>query len=244
MTNECDDPVGSGGPAAAGSGGAEDLPPLPAGLEIDWDPADPVLQEAMGGSLGESDKWPWRERLVAARKVRSPEERQSARNRVLAHLAAPLAEADTVCAFLPLDSEPLGIELLDLLVKFGVTVLVPVVAGAQPLDWAVYSPGEVEPGPLGIAKPTGELLGELAALEAAAILVPALAVDGAGYRLGRGGGHYDRTLALIEQSSPEYPPALIAVVFDDEYVDEVPSGVLDVPVTHVVTPTGGLVALS
>ncbi len=227
-----------------GSGSNAELPALPEGLEIDWDPADPILQQAMGGSLDESDKWPWRERLIAARKSRSPQERQSARNAVLAHLAAPLAEADTICAYLPLDTEPLGIELLDLLVKFGVTVLVPVVVGAQPLDWAQYAPGEVEPGPLGIAKPTGALLGEHAALEAAAILVPALAVDGAGYRLGRGGGHYDRTLALLEQSSPEYPAALIAVVFDDEYVEEVPSGVLDVPVTHLVTPAGGLVALS
>ncbi|AZI59362.1 5-formyltetrahydrofolate cyclo-ligase [Nakamurella antarctica] len=194
--------------------------------------------------LGEEEKWPWRERLIAARKARSNADRTVARNKVLAHLAAPLAEVDTVCAFLPLASEPLGIELLDLLVKFGVTVLVPVVTGAAPLEWSAYSPDEIAVGRLGISEPTGARLGELAVLEAAAVLVPALAVDRQGYRLGRGGGHYDRTLALIEMANLDYAPALIAVVFDDELFDEVPSGVLDAPVTHVVSPDGGLKVLN
>ena len=71
------------------------------------------------------------------------------------------------------------------------------------------------------------------------MLVPALAVDGAGRRLGRGGGHYDRTLALLTSATRR-----IAVIFDDELIDNVPADVFDERVTAAVTPTRGLVTLA
>jgi 5-formyltetrahydrofolate cyclo-ligase len=73
---------------------------------------------------------------------------------------------------------------------------------------------------------------------AAVMLVPALAVDRRGRRLGRGGGFYDRTLPLCARGA-----RLVAVVRDDEVLDEVPDEPHDVPMTHVLTPGEGLVAL-
>ena len=73
----------------------------------------------------------------------------------------------------------------------------------------------------------------------ALVLLPALAVDGAGTRLGQGGGHYDRTLALLPSTRPGRP-VLAAVVRDPELL---PAGALpreahDVPVDAALTPSG------
>ena len=65
------------------------------------------------------------------------------------------------------------------------------------------------------------------------MLAPALAVDGKGRRLGQGGGSYDR--ALARTSAP-----VLAVVFDDEVIDEVPAEQHDRPVTGALTPAGGI----
>jgi 5-formyltetrahydrofolate cyclo-ligase len=69
-------------------------------------------------------------------------------------------------------------------------------------------------------------------------LVPALAVDRSGARLGRGAGFYDRTLPLADADA-----WLVAVVRDDEVVDHLPSEPHDVRMTHALTPQKGLVAL-
>jgi 5-formyltetrahydrofolate cyclo-ligase len=72
------------------------------------------------------------------------------------------------------------------------------------------------------------------------VLVPALAVDAEGHRLGRGGGHYDRSLALRPDRGASGAGALIAVLFDGERVPILPFDAHDVAVDAVVTPTGGV----
>ena len=74
--------------------------------------------------------------------------------------------------------------------------------------------------------------------DASVVFVPALAVDRAGARLGRGAGFYDRTLPLAGPTA-----RLVAVIRDDELVDELPAEPHDVPMTHALTPRGGLVEL-
>ena len=75
--------------------------------------------------------------------------------------------------------------------------------------------------------------------DASVVFVPALAVDRTGARLGRGRGFYDRTLVLRIRRR-----ALIAMVRDDELLDEVPHEPHDVPMTHALTPGRGLVELT
>ena len=180
-----------------------------------------------------------RTRLIESRRDRSDAARQAARTANGAHLLAALADVTCVAAYLPLPTEPLGRQLLDQLAS-SCRVLVPVVTGASPLDWCEY-PGPVRRGAWGIDEPVGPRLGPDTVAAADAVLVPALAVDPRGHRLGRGGGHYDRTLELRARLLAGVSPGqLIAVIYDDELLASVPFDGLDQPVSAVVRPTTGL----
>jgi 5-formyltetrahydrofolate cyclo-ligase len=149
----------------------------------------------------------------------------------------------TVCAYWPVSAEPGSPALLDELVRRGCRVLLPVVsilAGpAAPLDWAEYTgAASLRAGPLGLREPAGPRLGCAAIATAVLVLVPALAVDRHGVRLGRGGGHYDRTLPLATPGTP-----LVAIVRDDEVLASLPVQPHDVPVTAALTPGMGLLPL-
>lgn len=201
-------------------------------------PADPNPAEPAPAELIRRTKSEWRDRLAGARRVRSADDRSAARTANAEHLLAYLTGHRTVCAFLPLSSEPLAPSLLDRLVEVGVRVLVPVVSGGAPLDWTRY-PAMTVPGSFGIAEPIGPRLGPTAVTSADAIILPAYAVDVRGVRMGRGGGHYDRTLALLDGVDIE----VMAVLFDDERVAVLPREGHDRPVSAVVTPTGGVVRI-
>ncbi|MFJ6952794.1 5-formyltetrahydrofolate cyclo-ligase, partial [Micromonospora aurantiaca (nom. illeg.)] len=73
---------------------------------------------------------------------------------------------------------------------------------------------------------------------AALVVVPAVAVDRRGIRLGRGGGSYDRALARVPATVPT-----VALLHDGELVAAVPALPHDRPVHCVITPADGLVAV-
>ena len=83
-------------------------------------------------------------------------------------------------------------------------------------------------GKFGLSEPTG-LQAEISAIDL--VLVPALAVDLEGNRLGKGKGFYDRALLGPTQEN------LYAVVFDSEVLPQVPSEPHDQQVTGIITPT-------
>ncbi|MFP5022504.1 5-formyltetrahydrofolate cyclo-ligase [Pseudonocardia phyllosphaerae] len=188
-----------------------------------------------------------RRRLLDARAARSADDRAAATAALSAHVR-DLATGLTgpVACYLPVGGEP-GARgsgtgtVADALLADGHTVLAPVVP-AEPgaLDWTTYTgPDGMTTGPLGVREPAGPRLGVEAVGTAALVLVPALAVDRRGMRLGRGGGYYDRTLPLIG------PDALVAVLlYDDELLDEVPAEPHDTPVPQVVLPGRGVVQVS
>lgn len=151
-----------------------------------------------------------------------------------------LVPADgTVCCYVPAGTEPGSPALVDTVAAGGATVLLPVVAGARALDWAVYTgPGSLGAGLFGLREPVGPRLGAEAVGSADLVLVPALAVDHTGVRLGRGGGHYDRSLPLVRPGVE-----IVAVVRDEEFVRRLPADPHDVRVTGVITPARGLVRL-
>jgi 5-formyltetrahydrofolate cyclo-ligase len=120
-------------------------------------------------------------------------------------------------------------------------VLLPVIAPAVgPLDWAEYAgPETLVAGRLrGILEPTGPRLGITAVEGADLVLVPALAVDHGGVRLGRGAGHYDRSLVFASPGAE-----LVAVVRDSELVGRLPGQPHDVSMTGALSPGRGLVRL-
>lgn len=181
--------------------------------------------------------------VVAARRALSPEVRRAEAEALRVHLLRLVSEGTTVCAYVPVGSEPGSADLLDAMVAAGVRVLLPVAREAegipQPLAWGEYrSPADLVSAPFGLREPSAPWLPPAAIGEAAVVVVPALAVDRAGARLGRGAGYYDRTLTLAAAGA-----RLVAVVRDDEIVDRLPAEHHDVAMTHALTPGRGLVPL-
>lgn len=145
----------------------------------------------------------------------------------------------TVAAYVPVGPEPGSAQLPQVLHDAGCAVLLPVVDGRQPLDWARYTgPESLREARMGLLEPAGERLGREAIGTAELVLVPALGVDRRGVRLGRGAGYYDRSLPRTAAGVE-----LVAVVRDAEFVAELPGEDHDVRMTAVLTPRGGFAAL-
>ncbi|WP_229913791.1 5-formyltetrahydrofolate cyclo-ligase [Streptomyces capitiformicae] len=153
-----------------------------------------------------------------------------------------LAHARSVAAYVAVGSEPGTLALLDALRARGVRVLLPVLLPDNDLDWGVYdgegSLARVQHGGgrMTLLEPVGERLGPDAVTGADVVLLPGLAVDARGMRLGRGGGSYDRVLARLERAGAD--PALVVLLYDSEVVERVPEEEHDRPVHAVVTPSG------
>jgi 5-formyltetrahydrofolate cyclo-ligase len=145
----------------------------------------------------------------------------------------------TVSCFLSLPTEPGTAALIEDLVKRGASVLVPRVTG-QRLDWLLLAAGQaVAPGPFGILEPLGDPVGQGSGPLAGctALFVPALAVDERGYRLGQGGGFYDRALADVP-AHDRGGPLRVAVVFEEEILPRVPTDAHDCRVDLALTEAG------
>lgn len=167
-------------------------------------------------------------RVVLARRARLPAaERAAAGEALAAGLDTVLRGADRVAAYYAVGSEPPTSALLALCRE----VLLPVLLPGGELDWAAA--GELRDGPHGLFEPTAPRRGAAAIAGCDVVLVPALAVDGAGNRLGRGGGCYDRALRRATG-------LVVALLYDGELVDRLPAEPHDVPVDAVMTPAGGL----
>lgn len=152
-----------------------------------------------------------------------------------------LAHARTVAAYVSVGSEPGTLALLEALRVRGVRVLLPVLLPDNDLDWGTYAGPESlvsvrHGGRMALLEPAGERLGPEAVREADAVLLPGLAVDARGMRLGRGGGSYDRVLSRLERAGAE--PVLVVLLYDAEVVERVPEEAHDRPVHAVVTPSG------
>jgi 5-formyltetrahydrofolate cyclo-ligase len=152
-----------------------------------------------------------------------------------------VAEAGTVAGYVSVGGEPGTGALLDALLERGVRVLLPVLRPDNDLDWGLYGgPDSLapvhRPGRITLLEPRGERLGPDAVLTAGAVLLPGLAVDARGMRLGRGGGSYDRVLARLAAAGAD--PALVVLLYDTEVVDRLPDEPHDRPVHAAVTPSG------
>ena len=184
-----------------------------------------------------------RQRLLAARRSVSDEARADEARSLADHVNAVLDSGGTVCAYVPVGAEPGSIEMLDVLLQRANRVLLPVArttADNSPvaLEWGEYRPGQLVAARFGLLEPAGPWLPATALAEASVVLVPALAVDRTGVRLGRGRGFYDRTLVSRNPHA-----RLVAVIRDEELLDELPHEPHDVPMTHALTPGRGLVEL-
>nr|WP_285559423.1 5-formyltetrahydrofolate cyclo-ligase [Streptomyces hygroscopicus] len=195
------------------------------------------------GRVDEPGKRTLRRSLLAMRSS-LPDDDVRASGRALAARALELPElarARTVAAYVSVGSEPGTGALLDALRARGARVLLPALLPDNDLDWGEYAGSgsltEVRHGGrMALFEPSGARLGPDAVTGADVVLLPGLAVDARGMRLGRGGGSYDRVLARLERAGAH--PRLVVLLYDWEVVARVPEEEHDRPVHAVVTPSG------
>lgn len=181
----------------------------------------------------ETAKLALRDQLVTAR-GRLPLAELAGRARATCDrlLATPeVRRAATVAAYVSVGREPGTGALLDALHAAGKRVILPLLQPDDDLDWATYSGSDalVRAG-RGLLEPTTEPLGPGAVATADVVVVPGLAVDRTGLRLGRGGGSYDRALGRVPLGT-----FTCVVLNDDEVLDLVPAAQHDRRVTAAVT---------
>ena len=187
------------------------------------------------------DKAELRRRLLASRRALTPAE-LAASGRSIRDAVLDLPEtqmAGTVAAYWSIGAEPDTHGLLFGLWKRGSYVLLPLLLPDGDLDWASYEgPDSLRPGPRGLLEPAEPARGVGAVCSADLVLVPALAVDRSGLRLGRGGGSYDRALARVGAQVPT-----VALLYDPELLERVPAGPHDQRVRMVARPSAGVTRL-
>ncbi|MGE5831255.1 MAG: 5-formyltetrahydrofolate cyclo-ligase [Micromonosporaceae bacterium] len=192
------------------------------------------MADAQMGQL--SEKSAVRAAALAARRALDAQRRAEA-DQALADRTVTLLRArgiTVVAAYVPMTGEPGGLALLPALAAGAELVLLPVREPDGDLDWAPYA-GPAMLTPTRPSEPTTPRLGRDAIRRAGLVLVPAVAVDRTGMRLGRGGGSYDRALPRVDPTVP-----VLALLYDGEVAEHVPAQAHDRPVRGVLTPTGEL----
>ena len=183
----------------------------------------------------EEAKTELRRRVFAARRARPPSARDAAGAAIAqAVLALPeITFSSTVAAYLSIGTEPSTMHLVESLRSRGLRVVVPVLGDDLELDWADYDGSDgLAQTSRGLREPGGPRLGVAAVADADVVLVPGVAVDEHGMRLGRGGGSYDRALRRVPSGRP-----VVVLLYDDEVLPAVPAEAHDQRVTAAVTPS-------
>ena len=170
------------------------------------------------------DKRTLRSAMLAWRSGLDEAERRAAAERLLETLRRerPIAVPAVVSGFWPIKEE---IDIRPLMMEFfnkSCQLALPVVQGkGKPLLFRAWRPGDpLEAGVFGTLQPSAKR----EVMEPDALIVPMLACDREGWRLGYGGGFYDRTLAGLRAKKAI---TAVGVGFDDQLVPEVPHGPSD-----------------
>ena len=179
-----------------------------------------------------------RQEVLARRDALGPERRARLSAAIFARVAALEAfrRSGTILAYCSFGSEPVTDPFLDAVRAGGKTLVLPRVDRAsRSLElFRVEEPGrQLGPGMRGIREPLPDRCVAVPLREVAFVLVPGVAFDATGGRLGHGGGYYDRLLARCD-----HRPPLVAAAFEVQMVEAVPMGPDDRRVDRVVTERG------
>jgi 5-formyltetrahydrofolate cyclo-ligase len=174
------------------------------------------------------------------------ERREALPSPARAHAAGAIAaHAEALLALLPSNPAPVvssywaigpeldAVSLEAAVVARGGSLCLPVMVGkGKPLLFRAYCHGDtLSPRTWGIQEPLAtadEALPDL-------LLVPSLALDRRGHRLGYGGGFYDRTLAMLRARRPT---VAVGLCYDEQVVEAVPYMHYDASVDWILTPSG------
>ena len=172
-----------------------------------------------------------RERLIALRMAISPAERRAAGERIATSIADIIARrAGVLGVYWPFRAEFDPRPLIDKITAGGRGVALPVVIDKKgPLEYRAWAPGEpLIAGVWDIPIPEKREV-----VVPAMVLAPLVGFDPACYRLGYGGGYFDRTLASL---SPR--PLAIGVGFAEQQIVTIYPQPFDIPMDMIVTETG------
>ena len=193
-----------------------------------------------GDKSGPSAKEKLRQEMRARLRGMSPDLRAEA-SLVICQMAANLPaflKSRCVALFAPLPSEPDIHPLIEEAWAQGKRVVLPLMIrrGAAPeLDWHEIASWEdvVVPGPFGLREPNPLRCPRVPLAELDCVFVPGVAFDPKGFRLGRGGGFYDRFLSLT-------PPTLpcVGLMFSLQKVPAVPREPHDQALRSIITEDG------
>jgi 5-formyltetrahydrofolate cyclo-ligase len=171
-------------------------------------------------------------RAAQARRDALPaQSRQLAAEAIAARAFPPVIAAGTIVSgFMPLKSEINPLPLMRKLADAGARLALPVVAGrGKPLIMRSWQWGEpLVPGVWGIREPAPEA----PRVQPDILLVPLLAFDRSGHRIGYGAGYYDLTIAQLRASKPI---AAVGIAFAAQEVETVPRTAFDARLDLVLT---------
>ncbi len=173
---------------------------------------------------------------MQARRMRMPHSAMLAASQSVARHFADhpiLAFADSFAGYRAIRGELDVMEVFTLMARYGKTTALPCVTEEKSLLFRQWKQGEpLVRHALGMEEPS-----PLAPVfHPAIVLVPLLAFDGEGFRLGYGGGYYDRTIDLLRERAN--PPLFIGVGYSLQEVEEVPTNAHDEPLDGVLTELG------
>lgn len=144
-----------------------------------------------------------------------------------------LAFAPSFAGYLAMRGEVDVRPVFDIMARYAKETALPCIMGEKNLLFRCWSATDaLVRHPLGIEEPLPTAPSIIPAL----VLVPLLAFDGAGYRLGYGGGYYDRTIEAMRRFAS--PPLFIGVGYGMQEVDEVPSEPFDQRLDGIITELG------
>lgn len=194
------------------------------------------IADALTGAALHGAKRVLREQVLAARDALDPQDRAVASQAIAARICAlpSFWQAQCILLTLPFRSEWDTHPLFAAALAGGKTIALPRVnAQSRMLDLhgVIDLATHTAPGYRGIPEPSGTLPRvDIRAVDW--VLVPGVAFDVAGGRLGYGGGYYDRLLALLTPGTPR-----IAGAYDLQIVPQVPAAPHDLVVDIIATPT-------
>ena len=173
----------------------------------------------------------WRAGLSSAEAAKAAEALAKHGLGFLPHLPA----GAIVSGFASMPEELRTWPLLRRLARDGVRLALPVIVGkGEPLLFRAWRPGDqMDSGVWGIAEPKADK----PEVEPDVLLVPLLAFDREGWRLGYGGGFYDRTIAKIRAKKPAIA---VGLAYDQQEVEAVPRLDYDQRLDWVLTPSGAI----
>lgn len=173
-----------------------------------------------------------RRKIKERRRQMSPEMRHHAHQRILSRVCALecYRDAKTVLCYVSTEIEVDTIELINTALKQGKRVAVPrCIPGTRDMEfYLIESLDELVQGSYGLQEPVPDKDKLLTDFSDSVCIIPALACDRSGYRLGYGGGYYDRFLR-------EYHHAKVLILYKTCLIKKLWHGRFDVPVDMIVT---------